>query len=422
MHGGAWKRGTPLSRSPTDPGCTRRMRDNETMHPARTATRHESGPTYLAVHPGSDLFGSDRMFRESVRGMVEDGARVVAVLPGRGPLVELLRKDGASVAIAPVFVLRKSLLRPKNWGRLLGDAGRGLVAGVLLLRRHKPDAVYVNTVTVPQWPLLASMFRVPVVSHVHEAEQSGRTWSNRVLYSPLLLARSVVTNSRFSVRTVAMSFAVLRSRCVIVPNGIRSPAVVPAPRRDVDELRVLYVGRLSPRKGTDVAVDALGLLHRRGIASSLRIVGSVYAGNEWFEDELHARVEAQGLSHHVSFAGFVSDVWPEIAAGDVVVVPSTVDESFGNTAVEAVLGERPVIVSDLEGLSEAVSPYSSARIVRAGDARTLADTLQEVSRTYEFAAATTAASARHARERHSPVTYRRSVARVMAEASAPQRR
>ena len=407
-----------------DPGCLTiraslwlTVRENGSMHITRPLNAADGGPAYLAVHPGSDLFGSDRMFRESVRGMVEGGARVVAILPERGPLVSLLRQDGASVVIAPVFVLRKALLRPKNWARLLRDAGNGLSAGVRLLRRHRPDAVYVNTITVPQWPLIASLFRVPVVSHVHEAEQAGGIWSSRVLYSPHLLARTVVTNSAFSVRTMARCFAMLQTQSIVIPNGIRSPDDVPPAREEIDELRILYIGRLSPRKGANVAVDALSLLRRRGVSSSLRIVGSVYAGNEWYEEELRGSVEAQGLSNNVDFAGFVSDVWPEIARGDVVVVPSTVDESFGNTAVEAVLGRRPVIVSDLAGLKEAVSAYASALVVPAGDPQALADALEDVARTYGTSARATTASAQLARDRHSPITYREAIARVMVEAS-----
>ncbi len=51
--------------------------------------------TVLLVHPGAELFGSDRMLLESAIGLIEAGARVVVALPSSGLLVPELRAAGA---------------------------------------------------------------------------------------------------------------------------------------------------------------------------------------------------------------------------------------------------------------------------------------------------------------------------------------
>ena len=128
-------------------------------------------PRLLVAHPSAELYGSDRVLRESVGALLEAGWDVTVVLAGDGPLRQQLEDDGASVLVQPVPVLRKSLLSPVG---VLRFAGENLAAAprlLRLLRATRPDAVYVSTVTVPLWLLLARLRRRPVVCHVHEAEE-----------------------------------------------------------------------------------------------------------------------------------------------------------------------------------------------------------------------------------------------------------
>lgn len=62
---------------------------------------------------------------ETVTGLTGAGHRVEVLLPDTGPLVAALEAVGARVTITPVLVLRKSLLKPRGWPRLLSLALRG---------------------------------------------------------------------------------------------------------------------------------------------------------------------------------------------------------------------------------------------------------------------------------------------------------
>ena len=74
----------------------------------------------------------------------------------------------------------------------------------------------------------------------------------------------------------------------------------------------------------------------------------------------------------LEFAGYQTDTGPALTECDIALVPSVEPEGFGNTAVEAVLAGRPVVVSETGGLPEAVAGVASARVVPPGDAVELA--------------------------------------------------
>lgn len=370
--------------------------------------------TVLVVHPGAELFGSDRMALESVRGFVAAGMRVVVALPEAGPLTAELVAAGATVVHCSMLVLRKALLHPSGWPTLVRQTLRNIGCGLRLLRRVRPDAVYISTVTLPLWPLLTRLRRVPTVSHVHEAEASGNGLVNRVVYAPHLLSGTVLVNSDFSRRTIAASWRSLAARAHVVYNGVAGPDAAPRARAELDALRVLYIGRLSPRKGVADAVQAVALARHR-IPATLTLLGSTFPGYEWFERELRTQAAALG-NDGVRFAGFQADIWPLLAAHDVLVVPSRVDEPFGNTAVEGILAGRPVIASDASGLREAAGGYATTTLVRPAAPAALADALVDVHRDWSSLRRGLAGSAQRARDRHAPGIYRRAVADLVARA------
>jgi glycosyltransferase involved in cell wall biosynthesis len=362
--------------------------------------------TVLVAHPSPDLYGSDRVALASVEALVARGWRVVTTVPQEGPLVGPLRRAGADVVVCPTPVLRKAVLRPAGLLRMLATSVGSIAPAVRLMRRHRPDVVYVSTLTAPLWPLLARACGRPLVCHVHEAEAGAPTLLQRALAAPLLASSSVIANSRFTRDTLSAAIPRLRARTSVVTNPVRGPERVSAPRDELaGPVRLLYVGRLSPRKGPQVAIEAIAELRARGVAVHLDLLGSTFPGYEWFERDLREDVSRRGLDGRVAFLGFRADVWSAVAAADVVVIPSVADESFGNAAVEALLGARPVIVSDAAGLAEAVADHASAHVVPRGDATALADAVEKVVANWRQQRAAARAGATAAAERHATARY-----------------
>lgn len=131
---------------------------------------------------------------------------------------------------------------------------------------------------------------------------------------------------------------------------------------------VLFVGRIQPLKGADVAVQALGALRRHPDATLVIVGGpSGVHGQEEVERVL-------GLAADPAIAGRVRFVDPQphellssfYRAADVVLVPSR-SESFGLVALEASACGIPVVASAVGGLQTLVDDGITGFLVEGRD-------------------------------------------------------
>lgn len=379
--------------------------------------RTDERPAVVVAHPGAELYGSDRMLCESVQGLVETGHRVVVALSCDGPLITQLEARGAECRVMAMPVLRKAALRPRGFAALVASVLRSVAPTAMLLREVRPEAVYVSTQTIPSWVLAGRLARARTVCHVHEAERHPSAIIERAMVWPLAAAHRVLANSAYSAAVLADVMPRLSKRTEIVPNGVAGPdrGCVGRARTDLTgPVRLLFIGRLSPRKGPHVAVRAVRLLRQRGIPATIGLLGAVFIGYEWFERDLCADAANLIDDGAVTFLGFRSSVWKTLEQHDVVVVPSTLPEPFGNTAVEAVLAGRPVIVSRTGGLPEAVSGVESALVVEPGDASALADAVTEVVTSWPDFVCRAEAARELASRRFSPSGYRKAIMEAIA--------
>ena len=245
--------------------------------------------TVLATNPNADLYGASRMLLESVDGFVAQGWRVVVCIPD-GPLVALITAHGGEVRSVPSPVLRRTMLHPRGMVAMIALTLRSIPLTVRLIREVRPDVMYVGTIIQPLWIALGRILGIPIVCHVHEAEGTAPVFVRKTLAFPLLFTRRLVVNSRFSTKVLTDEWPSLASRCEVVYNGVAGPQTVTEPRPELDgPIRLLYVGRLSERKGVQDAVDAVAILAERGVDARLDIVGDVFPGYEWMIEDLRAR-------------------------------------------------------------------------------------------------------------------------------------
>lgn len=336
-------------------------------------------PTVLFANPSADLYGSDRMALEATRGLIAHGYRVVVTCSVAGPLVSAMRDLGAGVRVLPAPVVRKNMLRPVGLVKLLGHIITTLPRMHRLLREEKPQFVLANTLTIPFWSVVARLRRTPVIVYVHEAEASLHPAARKLLVAPLRLASGVIYNSETSRRVSHVSALERRERTRVVYNGVAGPSAAVMPRVEASApLRAVYIGRLSPRKGPDLLIEAVRMLRDEGIEVEVELVGDVFPGYEWYEQELRARTAELRLEEQVIFSGFQPSIWAALARADVSVVPSRADESFGNVVIEAALAARSVIVADHSGLREASGDLTAAIRVTSDDAAAVATALRRV--------------------------------------------
>ncbi|SKA37213.1 Glycosyltransferase involved in cell wall bisynthesis [Enhydrobacter aerosaccus] len=140
-----------------------------------------------------------------------------------------------------------------------------------------------------------------------------------------------------------------------------------------DRPRLLFVGKLIPRKNPLDLLRAAALLQKRGVA-----VEVLFAGSGDLADELADFAKTAGLA--VQFLGFANQTQlPAIyAAADVIVLPSRI-ETWGLVVNEAMACGLPAIVSDAVGCApDLVETGRTGAVHRLGDIPALAEAIETV--------------------------------------------
>ena len=366
----------------------------------------------LVANPSADVYGSDLQLLESVSAAIDAGWQVTVTTPDDGPLVPLLTQRGAEVRFVDYPVLRRSDATLSGVAKLACRSVAAVASIRRLVRSVAPDAVYVNTVTLPWWPLATRLARRPVVVHVHEAEAGDPLPVRLALNAPLWAASALIVISRASMDATT-SIPFLRGRAHLIYNGVPPHGSV-TPTSDLGRrpVRLLCIGRLSPRKGTDVALEATAALRARGVDVELEICGTPFAGYEWYEAELRERAAAPDLAGAVEFSGYVNPVAPALARADIVLAPS-LREPFGNVVVEAQLARRPVIAAAAMGHLETVQDEVTGLLVEPGSADEMATAVERLLDNPRLAATIAASGHDRSSTEFAPARYRAEIAALL---------
>lgn len=243
-----------------------------------------------------------------------------------------------------------------------------------------------------EWPLVTSLHTTLhfwIESHPEMAEDAE--WMRTFGQPMLALERQMMTavqgvraNSRAIVQRIeeAYGFAFDPERLRIIPHGM-GPAAVPAGTRvnKADAVQILYVGRLEPRKGIDVLLEALPELMHAAPEAIVRIVGdATEVGHVDYRKAFAERYAGTSWFGNVRFEGRLSD--PELdmayADCDIFVAPSRF-ESFGLVYLEAMRQGKPVVGTTAGGIPEVVQDGVTGLLTEPGDPVSLAKALSRLA-------------------------------------------
>lgn len=113
------------------------------------------------------------------------------------------------------------------------------------------------------------------------------------------------------------------------------------------EWRLLYLGRLDPRKGLDTLIEALPLLPEH---ATLVVQGT---GDDTYVGDLRARIDRLGLAGRVRFSQTPRNRLGEVYAdADTLVFPVLWEEPWGLVPLEAMAVGRPVVATGTGGSAE----------------------------------------------------------------------
>ncbi|WP_461867193.1 glycosyltransferase family 4 protein [Thermococcus sp.] len=164
----------------------------------------------------------------------------------------------------------------------------------------------------------------------------------------------------------------------IIPNGVDDTVFTPSKKKEkikekfgIDGKVVLYVSRMSYRKGPHVLLNAFSQIEEAAL---------VMVGSGEMLPFLRAQAKFLRIEDRVKFVGYVkNEVLPEIfRMADVFVLPSITAEAFGIVILEAMASGLPVVATDVGGIPEIVMESESGLLVPPGNELELRNAIQKL--------------------------------------------
>jgi glycosyltransferase involved in cell wall biosynthesis len=206
-----------------------------------------------------------------------------------------------------------------------------------------------------------------------------RIFGDRILKD----AARCIAVSEYELRQYA-EMGIKRETVDVIYNGIDTDAFHDLPEAGSFKIKhgltgrkmVLYLGKITPRKGIDFLVKAFAML---GDPDAMLVI----AGNDMgYRRRIEVVVREKGVGARVLFTGLLTgrDKLAAYVDADVLAYPA-VHEIFGLVPFEAIMCGTPVIVTDDCGCGEIIGRENLGIVVKYGDVpgltRALTQTLDD---------------------------------------------
>lgn len=253
------------------------------------------------------------------------------------------------------------------------------------LAQWKPDIISVHTRFFPMsWVGLrvARRLGVPLIHTEHgsghvASESLAIRWGSRAV--DFTFGRAVLRGATqvlgVSEKTTAFVEKLSGRKAKVFYNAIEPVDEVRQELPGSEGLKVVFVGRLVSGKGSDVFVDVVAELRRRGVEASAVVLGD---GPE--RARLEAAIADSQLQDRVVVRGRVTanEVHQELR-GAILVNPSTLAEGFQITLLEALAAGGRAVTYDVPGGNVLSGQGHPVVVVREQNASALAAAVMRMS-------------------------------------------
>ncbi len=301
----------------------------------------------LHVVNGEHFAGAERVQSHLGRCLPKYGVRAdfACVKPGRFA-------DAVDAAESKWGVAHRTAMQNRfdlSVVRRLAQTARS--GGYDLLHAHTPRTAMLTAI-------VARMTKLPWVYHVHSpaARDSSKRMVNSI--NAWIERRSLrgcdhlITVSE-SLRNDCILAGYHPTRVTVVHNGVpaicydRSETPKPGGRWVLG-----MVALMRPRKGLEVAIDAISRLRAVDHDVVLRCIGPFET--EEYQREINRQISQLNLGDRVEQVGFQTDVPLALSNLDAMLLPSLYGEGLPMVVLEAMAAGLPVVATAVEGTPEAI--------------------------------------------------------------------
>lgn len=169
-------------------------------------------------------------------------------------------------------------------------------------------------------------------------------------------------------------------RITVVENGVDTLqlASLPDPSGGPGPLRIGYFGTLIPSKGLDVLISAVQSLPQGQVELHIHGNSVPYHGDNTYLTKCFSQLQPGcAVTYHGPYS--LEEMPERIASIDVLAAPALWHEAFGLTVREALAAGRPVLVSEIGGLQDAVADRVQGRVLPPGNEAAWAEAIAELA-------------------------------------------
>jgi glycosyltransferase involved in cell wall biosynthesis len=329
--------------------------------------------------------GAQRSLVDLIDALAARGVESRVVVPEEGYLTEELQPRAVPYVVFRYWPWARETPLPW-WDRWFKKPLIHVMRAARLsgrIRRWRCHVIVSNTLTVCEGALAARILGLPHIAYVREFGdldhglyfELGARLSVRLLG---LLSTRVAFNSAALAKHYRREVPPSRSR--VIYNAVSVPTEPPTAREESPTpeatLSCVLVGYLKPGKGHQDAIRAVAHLAARGTRVSLKLVGA--AGPADYLARLRRLIDSLGVSPLIEMVGHVPDPRRLFLEADVALMCSGM-EAFGRVTVEAMKHGTPVIAARSGGTSEIIHDGLTGFLYTPGDARGLADRIEQLA-------------------------------------------
>ena len=242
-------------------------------------------------------------------------------------------------------------------------------------REFKPDLIHINFGGIPVGYFHISTLHAnpaPTLMTIHTSIKHMAVDKDALVGKLLRIADWITTVSQAMREDIISRMPSVSPQLSMIHNGVPTPSLAPLPL-NFDAPTLLCFGRIVSEKGFDLAIDAL--VH---LIPEFPTIMLIIAGTGPELTTLKAQAKELGIKEHVIFTGRVKpqSMPALINQVTVVIIPSRWREPFGLVAIEAALMARPVIATNVGGLSEVIFDGRTGILVEKDNSAALANAIQ----------------------------------------------
>jgi glycosyltransferase involved in cell wall biosynthesis len=173
------------------------------------------------------------------------------------------------------------------------------------------------------------------------------------------------------------------SNITVIPRGISSE-LINRKFREITalserEIKLLYAGRITKEKGVDIAIESVGYLINRLKVKNL-ILDIIGEGSKEYNRKLQDTIDDIGIEGYVKFKEKIprNELLKIYKDYDIVLFPSTCEDSFAGVLIEAMSQGVPIIATNTGGTPELITHGWNGLLVPPNDSIKLAESIKKL--------------------------------------------